>query len=99
MSRPASETPGADGVVPPSADPLDRAVRVAAARARDITGDCAVAAILVSGRPAQAAHAVGVDPAALAPVWQVAQDAEDGPVSLPAGSSAGWIGYRYRLDD
>ncbi|MFL5721448.1 MAG: helix-turn-helix domain-containing protein [Chloroflexota bacterium] len=99
MSRPASQTPVAGPVERPAADPLERALEAAAARARDITGGCAVAAILVSGRPAHATHDAGVDPAALARAWQEAQDAPDGRVVLTAASSAGWAGYRFRLDD
>ncbi|MFL5708284.1 MAG: helix-turn-helix domain-containing protein [Chloroflexota bacterium] len=99
MSRPASQTPVADPVERPAADPLERALEATAARARDITGGCAVAAILVSGRPAHATHDAGVDPAALARAWQEAQDAPDGRVVLTAASSAGWAGYRFRLDD
>src|SRR4051812_18565181 len=99
MSRPASQTPVADRVDGRSADALDDALEAACARARDITGGCAVAGILASGHPPHAIHDGGLDPATVAQAWEAAEDARDGRVAVTGGSSAGWMGYRYRLDE
>src|SRR3954470_8917063 len=99
MSRPASQTPVADRVDGRSADALDDALEAAAARARDLTGGCAVAGILASGHPPHAIHDEGLDPATVAHAWEAAEEAQDGRVALAGGSSAGWTGYRYRLDE
>src|SRR6478752_3289414 len=100
MSRPAFQTPVADRSEGLSRDALDLALDRAAMRARQLTGGCAIAGILVSGRPGRVSLDPGLEPSAVAPAWRLAATAPDGLIRSPVDGSAGaWTGYRYRLDD
>ena len=100
MTRPAFQTPVADRSDGPTRDALDLALDEAAMRARQLTGGCATAGILVSGRPGRISRDPGLEPSSLAPAWRLAATAHDGLIRSPVDGSAGaWTGYRYRLDD
>ena len=84
MIRPAFQTPVADRADRAPRDALDLALDGAVVRVRQLTGGCAIAGILASGRPSRTSLDPGLEPSAVALAWQLAVAAPDGRIGSPA---------------